>query len=46
MSDEGRLDPKLDRVVARHREIAAILAEGKTGPADFARMSTIARPTQ
>lgn len=39
MSDEGRLDHKLDRVVARHREIAAILAEGKPGPAEFARMS-------
>ncbi|BBK30711.1 peptide chain release factor 1 [Stella humosa] len=39
MSDEGRLDHKLDRVVARHREISAILAEAKSGAADFARMS-------
>ena len=39
MSDEGRLDHKLDRIVSRHREISSILAEGKSGQADFARMS-------
>ena len=39
MSDEGRLDYMLDRVVARHREISAILAEGKMVGADFARLS-------
>ena len=39
MSDEGRLDHKLDRIVSRHREISSILAEGRSGQADFARMS-------
>jgi peptide chain release factor 1 len=39
VSDEDRLDYKLDRVVTRHREVQAILSEGKLAAAEFARLS-------
>ena len=39
MSDEGRLDHMLDRVVTRHREVQAILSEGKPGAAEYTRLS-------
>ncbi len=39
MNDEGRLDHTLDRVVRRHREVEAILSEGKLAATEFARLS-------
>src|SRR5690606_9874491 len=39
VSDEGRLDHTLDRVVRRHREGQAILSEGKLAATEVARRS-------